>query len=192
MTSSIDEDLLDAINAIGPTVWSERCFRYTSARRDPLSGEGARLFGGRWNPPDLFPVVYLAVPEVACMHELEKAAADNHLDVATQLQVPYTLHTIRVDEVEVLDLRDERNQLRLGLDSADFSGPHDVCQPIGHAAWFLEFHGVLAPSATGPGLTLALFEHRTRPGQVHVEESRPLTVDLYQQLIGEGGAGRSG
>lgn len=177
----MNEQLLEAVNAIGPTNWSGQTFRYTAARRDPLSGEGARLHGGRWNPPNLFPAIYLAIPEAACMRELEKAAADNHLDVATQLQVPYKLHTISVFDVSVLDLREPHTQEDLGLEPDDLTGPWDACQPIGHAAWFLELGGVLAPSATGSGLTLALFEHRIAPEQIRVDESRPLTFDLYQQ-----------
>ena len=74
MTEPLDERLLDAVNSIGPTAWSGRTFRYTTRRRDPLSGEGARLHGGRWNPPNLFPVIYLAVPEATCMREVAKAA----------------------------------------------------------------------------------------------------------------------
>lgn len=178
----MDEQLLDAVDSIGPARWSGTAFRYTTARREPLSGEGARLFGGRWNPPDLFPVVYLAVPEGACMRELERAATDNHVDVATQLRVPYMLHTIRVDDIRVLDLRDEHAQERLGLQPDDLTGTWEACQPVGHAAWFLEFAGVLAPSATGPGITLALFEHRAQPEQIHVENSRALTLALYRQL----------
>lgn len=181
MTGGIDERLLDAVNAIGSTSWSGRSFRYTTARRDPLSGEGARLHGGRWNPPDLFPVIYLGVPVDVCMRELAKAAEDNHLDVATQLQVPYKLHTIRVEEIPVLDLRSDENRAALGLDRDDLVGPWETCQPVGHAAWFLEFAGVLAPSATAAnGLTLALFEHRASPDRLHVEASDPLTMDLYR------------
>lgn len=179
----LDEQLLDAVNSIGHTRWSGTVSRYTTARREPLSGEGARLFGGRWNPPDLFPVVYLAEPAAACMRELERAAADNHVDVATQLQVPYLMHTIRVADLPVLDLRDEDAQEVLGLEPSDITGNWEACQPVGHAAWFLEFAGVLAPSATGPGNTLALFEHRVPPEQIAVENSQPLTVALYRQLV---------
>lgn len=181
MSNGIDEHLLDAVNQIGPTIWSGRSFRYTTARRDPLSGEGARLHGGRWNPPDMFPAIYLAAPAATCMRELKRAASDNHLDVATQLHVPYKLHTIRVDDIPVLDLRDDDIQARLGLEPNDLTGPWDGCQPIGHAAWFLELAGVLAPSATGAGITLALFEHRVRSEQIHVEASQALTIELYQQ-----------
>lgn len=188
MSRAIDEELLDAVNAIGPSVWSGRCFRYAAARREALSGEGARLFGGRWNPPDLFPVVYLAIPVAACMRELERAATENHIDVETQLQVPYRVHSIDVTELPILDLRDERIQRELGLEPDDLIGPWDVCQSVGHAAWFLEFAGVLAPSATGDGLTLALFEHRARPEQVRVEDSQRLTFELYKQYATAPGA----
>jgi len=181
LNGGLDEQLLDAVNAIGPTTWSGRSFRYTAARRDALSGEGARLHGGRWNPPDLFPVIYLAVPEATCMREFEKWAVDNHLDVASQLEVPYRLHTIRLDDIPVLDVRDERTQASLGLEADDFAGPWDACQPIGHAAWFLDFGGVLAPSATGAGLTLALFEHRVKAEQIHVERSQALSLELFLQ-----------
>jgi RES domain-containing protein len=181
LNSGIDERLLDAVNTIGPATWSGRSFRYTTARRDPLSGEGARLHGGRWNPPDLFPVIYLAVPESTCMLELERAATDNHIDVETQLQVPYNLHTIDVNEIPVLDLRVDQARANLGLEPNDAIGPWEACQPVGHAAWFLEFAGVLAPSATGSGLTLALFEHRTTSDQIRVVDSQPLTFDLYQR-----------
>lgn len=183
MNAAIDEQLLDAVNAISPARCSGQFFRYTSARRDPLSGEGARLNGGRWNPAGLFPVIYLGSPAAACMRELEKFAADNRLEVAEQLQVPFKLHTIRVDDIPVLDLRDEATLIALGLETDDLSGSWEGCQPIGHAAWFLEFAGVLAPSATGAGETLALFEHKAGAGKVVHHESRPITHELYLEII---------
>lgn len=63
------------------------------------------------------------------MRELEKAAADNHLDVATQLQVPYKWHTIRVDDIPVLDLRDERTQTDLGWSSTTSPAPGKPASP---------------------------------------------------------------
>lgn len=133
------------------------------------------------NPSDLFPVIYLGLPVDTCMRELARAADDNHLDVATLLLVPYKLHTIRVNDIPVLDLRSDENRDALGLNRDDLVGPWETCQPTGHAAWFLEFAGVLAPSATAAnGLTLALFEHRVLPDRLHVEASDPLTMDLYR------------
>lgn len=185
MTASLNEDLVEAVDSVGKTRWSGQTFRYTTARRDPLSGEGARRAGGRYNPRDLFPTIYLGQPVQACMRELERAALDNHLSVTDKLSLPHALHTIDLTEIDVLDLTQQRAQALLGLQETDFSGDWAPCQLVGHAAWFLEFHGVLAPSAVGDGLTLALFEHRTPPDRIMVRSTEPLDFALYRSLVGE-------
>jgi len=47
----------------------------------------------------------------------------------------------------------------VGLDLDALAGPWEPCQRVGLAAHQLGLHGVIAPAATGLGLTLALFEH---------------------------------
>lgn len=182
MTRALNEDLVGAIDAIGRTRWSGQTFRYTNARREPLSGEGARRFGGRYNPRDLFPTIYLAQPVQACMRELDQAAENQHLTVERLLTVPQVLHTIEVSEIEVLDLTVLATQAFLSLEDADLTGDHTACQEVGHAAWFLEFHGVLAPSAVGAGITLALFEHSTPPNCITVRSTEQLDFNLYRSL----------
>lgn len=179
MTIVPNESLLQAIDSIGRTTWTGETFRYTTARREPLSGEGARRFGGRYNPPDLFPTIYLGQPIAACMREVERAAEDRHLTVEGMLSVPHALHTIDVARIEVLDLTDPAAQELVGLEASDLTGDWAPCQAVGHAAWFLEFHGVLAPSAVGAGVTLALFEHRTTPGLVKLRSTVPLSHSVY-------------
>ena len=113
------------------------------------------------------------------MREIERAADDRHLSVEEMLSVAHSLHTIDVAHVEVLNLTDPATQDIVGLDVSDLTGDWAPCQAVGHAAWFLEFHGVLAPSAVGAGVTLALFEHRTAPGQVTLRSTVPLTYTRY-------------
>lgn len=182
MTASLNEDLVEAIDTIGRTVWSGETFRYTNARREPLSGEGARRAGGRYNPRELFPVVYLAQPVQACMRELERAAEYDHISVESKLSVPQVMHTIVLTEIEILDLTRTATQVALGLEEADLAGEWAPCQEVGHAAWFLEFQGVLAPSAVGDGLTVALFDHNTPPSRIAIHSTKPLTADLYRSL----------
>ena len=74
MSYGLDEELVQRIDARGTVQWSGTCFRYTGAHREPLSGEGARRFGGRWNPPLLFSANYLADSAQACMVRVERAA----------------------------------------------------------------------------------------------------------------------
>ncbi|RYC10830.1 RES family NAD+ phosphorylase [Nocardioides zhouii] len=183
MTAALNEELVEAIDAIGTTVWSGETFRYTNARREPLSGEGARRFGARYNPRELFPVVYLAQPVQACMRELERAVANQHLTVEHLLRsAPQVLHTIDLTEIDVLDPTQADTQAALGLENSDFTGDWGPCQEVGHAAWFLGFHGVLAPSAVGDGVTLALFDHNTPPSRIHLKSTEPLTLDIYRSL----------
>ncbi|MCY0609858.1 hypothetical protein OVV29_30375, partial [Klebsiella pneumoniae] len=60
MSDALDEGLVQRIDARGTIEWSERCYRYTGAHRDALSGEGARRFGGSRNPTLIYPATYLA------------------------------------------------------------------------------------------------------------------------------------
>ncbi|MFV1365889.1 RES domain-containing protein [Mycolicibacterium elephantis] len=183
MSGSLDEGLVQRIDARGHTPWSGECFRYTTARRDPLSGEGARRNGGRWNPPLLFPAIYLADSTQACMVEVERAAQANSTTAEDMLTVPYRLHTVRVEDLAVLDLRTEEAQEAVGLEIDDIFGDDwAACQAVGHAAWFLHMQGVIAPSAGGIGLVITAYELRTRPGQVVVQDSTDLTPDLFRRL----------
>ena len=117
------------------------------------------------------------------MRELERAAKTQNLDVERFLGVPQVLHSIELTQIEVLDLTGAETRDRLGLEASDLVGAHGPCQEVGHAAWFLEFHGVLAPSAVGDGLTLALFEHSTPPSAISARSTQSLDYDLYMSLV---------
>lgn len=180
---SLDDNLVQQVDRLGATLWSGETFRYTTARRDALSGAGARLFGGRWNPKDIFATIYLATPLDACLGELERAAESQQTPVQTMLEVPYRLHTISVQRLGVLDLRKPSALAAVGLNEADIADQDwTACQAVGHAAWFLELAGVLAPSATGEGFVLAVFENHVNAGQLAVDRSEPLTSNLYTEL----------
>lgn len=183
MTRPIDERLVARIDRQGSATWSGETFRHVAPRRDPLSGAGARLNGGRWNPKDLFAAVYLATPVETCMGELTRMAQSQGLHVDVLLQVPRVLHTIHVSHVAVLDLRDAAQRDAIGLTDADISDSDwTICQQIGHAAWFLGLQGVIAPSATGTGSVLTLFEGRVSPGQISVTSSEPLSPEIFASL----------
>lgn len=181
MTPGLNEAVVDRVDALGTTAWSGTCYRYAAARREPLSGEGARRFGGRWNPPDLFPTVYLAQPLRSCMREFQRYASAQNTEPEHLLQVPYRLHTIAVEGLQVLDLRTPNARTYVGLADEDLvDDDWSACQSIGHAAWFLNMAGVIAPSATGVGLVAAAFEFRAEVGQVRVARSEDFTPELFR------------
>lgn len=183
MSPALDEDLVQRVSDLGTSRWSGTTYRHVATRRDPLSGAGAKLFGGRWNPPDAFNAIYLAEPAATCMAELDRLAASQNLSVQDLLNAGRTLHTIAVRDLSVLDLRTAAACARVGLEPDDLADDDwTACQAIGHAAHFLNIGGVLAPSATGTGLVLTAFEARLRPGQLVIDLSQPLTAELYGQL----------
>ncbi|WP_110853793.1 RES domain-containing protein [Georgenia satyanarayanai] len=186
MTPTLDEELVQRVNDLGPTPWSGTTYRHVAGQRDPLSGAGARIFGGRWNPPGVFGAIYLAHPVAACMAELARMASSQDLTVSDFLRARggRTLHTIDVRELSVLDLRTEAAQAQVGLELTDITDEdRTACQAVGHAAHFLGLGGVLTPSATGVGLVLTAFESRVGPGQLRVEHSELITDELYAGLV---------
>lgn len=139
--------------------------------------------GGRWNPKDLFAAIYLAIPQTACMAELDRVAESQNIPATTMLQAPYKFHTLEVNAARILDLSSTERLSAIGLEAEDISGSDwSACQMVGHAAWFLRFEGILAPSASGAGMVLTLFESRLGPGCVVIKASEELTGDRYAEL----------
>jgi RES domain-containing protein len=79
---------------------------------------------------------------------------------------------------DVVDLRDQSTRFALGLSDEElFSRVDDYsgCQRIGHVAHQLNRHGVLAPSATGYGETLALFVEFLSPAEMPRRVGEPIS-----------------
>jgi RES domain-containing protein len=183
VSDALDEGLVQRIDAHGTVQWSGTCFRYTSAHREPLSGEGARRFGGRWNPPLLFSAIYLADSAHACMVEVERAAQAASTTPEKMLEAHYRLHAIDATDLAVLDLTTPEAREAVGLEDDDIYGDDwSACQAVGHAAWFLHVQGLLVPAAGGVGLVITAYEQRTRPGQLQVSHSEDLTPTRYREL----------
>lgn len=126
MTAPLDEAVVQHVNDVGTTVWSGRAYRFTTTRRDPLSGEGSYKFGGRWNPRGIFAALYLAVPRSTALLEFQRRAEAASMEPLDMLRAGYTLHAVDVRELPVLDLRDEARLAAVGLGmktSARTTGP---------------------------------------------------------------------
>lgn len=138
----------------------------------PLSGDGARRTGGRWNPPDSYPVVYTAADLRIIDLELERAA--NRAGMSLAMMGPRRLSTIRVRLSRVLDLTRPDVRLALGVSEEDLTDD-DVALPqsIGEAAHHLGYEAVLAPSAAGDGSVLAIFlDNRAADSVLEILESQ--------------------
>jgi RES domain-containing protein len=116
------------------------CWRITSHRgRDAVSGEGARLFGGRWNRPGL--------PAVYASEHLSLAVVESlvHLDTDTPSTARWV---IRIDLPGDLPVhRVEANSLEAGWEAVGGR----ACERAGNA-WLDQGEGavLIVPSALVP------------------------------------------
>lgn len=168
-------ELAQAVDELGQSTWTGTGYRHTSPRRNALAGAGAAISGGRWNPTGIS-TVYLASTKETCLAEFRRMADGQGRGASSFL--PWTLHTITVTGLAVLDLTSAEALAAVDLAAADLVGPWPACQAVGAAAQFLGLSGVVAPSSTGSGVVIAVFETHVRSGQLVLAHSEVIDSAL--------------
>lgn len=167
----------EAVDSLGSIPFVGTVFRHVSVRWPCVSGAGAQRSGGRWNPPESFPTLYCALSFETAIAELNHFASSHSLPAAVLL--PRKVCELEVTLRHVLDLRPLANQRSLEITRKDLtSRDWSACQEVGRAAYSLELEGLLAPSGTGVGDVLALFEMHLRQGSQMVEARSYLLEEL--------------
>jgi RES domain-containing protein len=151
--STRDEDLLARVPVIS---FSGAAYRQQSPTFDPRSGAGARRMGGRFNPPNSFPVLYLGLSVETVAAELHRAAAA--MGLPTDAVLPRELFRYDIELVAVVDLRGEGVLDTLGTTREELlSADRARGQSLGAAAARMGAQALICPSATGVGDVLAVF-----------------------------------
>ncbi|HEY2711482.1 MAG TPA: RES family NAD+ phosphorylase [Chthoniobacterales bacterium] len=133
------------------------------------SGEGSLKFGGRWNAPGTFSVVYASTRPGTAIEEAFHLAAEyeftpDHLKPRLTCGIEWRLE-------RVFDLTNKNLPVWLKLEKwmqENFSrinhdGSETLCQALGRAARNLGMSAILYPSArVSGGVNLAVFRHRLR------------------------------
>jgi len=172
----IDQQLLAQIDAVEPTPFAGQAFRHIAQDRHPLSGTGARTHGGRWNPPESFSTLYLALERETTIREFYRLVKRQGRAPGDFL--PRRMYRYDVALAAVLDLRDAATRTDLQLSESDLRADDAArCQQIGESAHYVGLEGILAPSATGEGIVLAVFFDRLRAdSQVRDLDHEPWTA----------------
>lgn len=150
---------------------------------DPLDANFAGRRGGRWNPPDSFPVLYLNEDRMTARLNLLAFIAhwpyepEDLRDDTGPLLVGCTLppHQLVGDAHTAAGLRAAGLPATYPLDEAGEIVPHPRCQPIGVRAKAARLRGVHARSARSPdgaGRELAWFPANVRSRARHVAKLR--------------------
>jgi hypothetical protein len=172
-----DLELLDAIDAFKREVLDAEVWRVTREGRDPLLGSPSR---SRWCN-GTFNVLYSSL-------EHDGAIAEIHALLSLQPVFPskdrWLAHKLKVLASKTLRLADLPTLSRLGVDTARYAErDYRRTQEIADAAYFLDFDGLIAPSARWTCLNLVLFTERIPPGQIEVVNSPidPIAWDTWRK-----------
>ncbi len=158
-------ELVGAIDGLPNAAWTGAAYRHVGGGRPPLSGEGARIVGGRWNPSGSYPVLYLGASRDVAVAEFRRLAVKQR--VLPESFLPRTLYTYDIDVGSLLDLRPEAARATVGLTDRELlSDDLRPCQAVGEAAHACGREGIVVPGATGSGDVLAVFIGQVKPGSV--------------------------
>jgi RES domain-containing protein len=156
-------DLVERITNAPRLAYRGAGYRQQAPTYDPLSGEGARIHGGRFNPPDSFPVLYLCSTAGCAAAEFMRTTQRHPLGPAAFL--PRSLYRYDVQLTAVLDLTDDRTleHLELGRDALI---DDDVTLPrhIGEIAHQFGYQAVRNASAAGVDDVVAILIENLRTG----------------------------
>jgi RES domain-containing protein len=124
---------------------------------DLLAGEGSRRYGGRWNPPSSFAIVYAAFSLTTALAEVMANHRYYGLNPADAL--PRTIVAVDVKLGRVLDLTDGAVRKTLGVSATRMRGDdwrklnrhgaESLTQAIGRAAYENDLEALIVPACDG-------------------------------------------
>jgi hypothetical protein len=154
-----DRAVLDALEAIDPESFEGTAWRVTRNGRDPLLGSSAH---GRWSPGGEFEVLYTSLERQGALAEIGYRLS---LEPVWPSLIAHKIHTIEARTERPLRFANVESLAPLGVDVATYEGlDYGATQAIAAAAHFLEFDGLLVPSARAACTNLVLFPDRATIG----------------------------
>jgi RES domain len=150
-----DRSLLDALEKLRPEPFDSDVWRVARKGRDPLTGSSAN---GRWGAPGELEVLYASKERDGALAEVGFRLS---LEPVWPSRIEHQIHVLAVKTDRMLRLVDMSELERLGVDISRYETfEYGATQAIAAAAHFLEFDGLLVPSARFACNNLALFTDR--------------------------------
>jgi RES domain-containing protein len=171
-----DRELLDAVESHPSEAFSGETWRVTVKGRDALRGSTA---GGRWSPPGEFEVLYTSLARAGALAEIGYRLS---LEPVWPSRLEHELHRIMARTNSSLRFADVSNLSTLGVDVRRYASfEYSVTQAIAAAAFFLDFDGLIVPSARSTELNLVIFTEKLDVGErLKVEASEPVDWSAWR------------
>ena len=150
-----DRSILDALERLKPEPFDSDVWRVARKGRDPLRGASAN---GRWGAPGELEVLYTSERRDGALAEVGFRLS---LEPVWPSLIRHQIHVLAVRTDRILRLVDMQQLGKLGVDITRYETfEYGATQAIAAAAHFLEFDGLLVPSARFACSNLVLFTDR--------------------------------
>jgi RES domain-containing protein len=150
-----DKAILDALEGIDPVSFDSSVWRVTRAGRDPIRGSAAN---GRWTPGGDLEVLYTSLERDGALAEIGFRLS---LEPVWPSRIHHEIHEIRAQTPRTLRFADVGALATFEIDVARYgSFDYAATQALAAAAHFMEFDGLLVPSARHESHNLVIFMDR--------------------------------
>jgi hypothetical protein len=161
-----DRAILDALDAMDPVPFDGTVWRITRAGRDPTRGSAAN---GRWSPGGSVEVLYTSLERAGALAEIGYRLS---LEPVWPSRIQHEIHQLGAQSERALHFADVGSLSALGVDASRYETfDYSATQSLAAAAHFLEFDGLLVPSARHTSMNLVLFMDRGLPGSLETNSS---------------------
>jgi hypothetical protein len=162
-----DRSLLDALEAVDPEPFAGDVWRVTRKGRDPLRGS---LAHGRWSPSAEFEVLYTSLERDGALAEIGYRLS---LEPVWPSLLEHEIHRIGAAIERIVRFADIETLVPMGVNAARYQTfDYEATQAIAAAAYFLEFDGMLVPSARFSCFNLVVFTERS--ADLTLKHSQPI------------------
>jgi hypothetical protein len=175
-----DRAILDALEALDPETFAGDVWRITRKGREALRGSNAH---GRWSPSGEFEVLDTSLTRDGALAEIGYRLS---LEPVRPSRLKHQLHTIAAKTERTLRFADVARLGPLGVEVAKYATfDYGATQAIAAAAHFLEFDGLIVPSARAPGANLVVFLDRLAAGgRLEVKHTEPVDWAAWRKASG--------
>ncbi len=165
-----DAGMLDALEAMAPVAFRGSVWRVTRAGRDALQASTAP---GRWSPGGDAEVLYTSLERAGALAEIGFRLS---LEPVWPSRMVHEAHWIEAGTGRSLRFADVASLVPLGVDPVRWAGfDYEATRAIAAAAHFLEFDGLIVPSARADCGNLVVFVGNLEgEGALTLRETQPV------------------
>jgi RES domain len=171
-----DGALLDVLSEYRPEVFEGEVWRITRKGLDPLRGSTAH---GRWSAGPDIEVVYTSLERDGALAEIGFRMG---LEPVWPSRLEHDIHALSTMVERTLKIMNFKALEELGVDTSRYeSFNYAKTKAIAAAAHFLEFDGMMVPSARSACQHLVLFKERVK--DLRLVKSQPVDWVKWRQQL---------